>query len=101
MPALGLSLSAITPALRDKFKLTKTSKGILITKVVPGGPAAEKGIMPGSIVRKIGPDQVVVVSPGQVKKLVEAAVKARTETILILIEAGGSQRFVALNIEKG
>ena len=101
VPALGLSLSAITPALRDKFKLTKTGKGVLITKVVPGGPAAEKGIMPGSIVRKIGPDQVVVVSPGQVKKLVEAAVKARTETILILIEAGGTQRFVALNIEKG
>ena len=101
VPALGLSLSAITPQLRKKFKLKKTAKGVLITKVVPGGPAAEKGITPGAIVRKIGSDQLVAVSASQVKKLVEAAVKARTKTILILIESAGTQRFVALNIAKG
>jgi len=98
--ALGLSLSAITPELIDKFKLKKTSEGVLITKVVPGGPAARKGIVLGSIVRKVGPDQVVAVSPRQVKNIVEVAVKDRAKTILVLIEAGGTQRFVALNIEK-
>ena len=60
-----------------------------------------KRIPAGAIVRKIGPDQEVVESPAQVLAKVKQAFKAKQNTILILIEAGGTQRFVALNIAKG
>ena len=52
-------------------------------------------------IRKIGPDQQVVRTPDDVRQKVEQARKAKLNTILVLIESGGAQRFVALNISKG
>jgi hypothetical protein len=42
-----------------------------------------------------------VTSADQVRKKVDEAKKAKLKTILVLIEVGGTQRFVALNIETG
>lgn len=99
--SLGITLSALTPGLRDQFKLESDVEGVVITEVSPAGPAAEKRIQAGSVIRKIGPDQEAVSSPEQVRRKVEEARKANLKTILVLIEAGGTQRFVALNIGKG
>ena len=98
---LGMTLSVLTPRLREQFKLEDGANGVVITKVESTGPAGEKRIPAGAIVRKIGPDQEVVASPAQVLAKVRQALKAKQNTILILIEAGGTQRFVALNIAKG
>ncbi len=98
---LGMTLSALTPRLREKFKLDESAKGVVVTQVQPAGPAGEKKIPVGAIVRKIGPDQKVVTSPSQVQEIVKRAHKAKLNTILVLIESGGNQRFVALNIAKG
>ena len=98
---LGMTLSALTPALREKFKLDDGVKGVVITEVAQAGPAGEKRIPAGAIIRKIGPDQAIVTSPTQVEKKVQQAIKAKLNTILVLIETGGTQRFVALNISKG
>lgn len=98
---LGMTLSALTPALREQFKLEEDAKGVVITEVAPAGPAGVKRIPAGAIVRKIGPDQEVVTSPAQVQAKVKQAQKAKLNTILVLIETGGTQRFVALNIVKG
>ena len=98
---LGMTLSALTPALREKFKLDDGGKGVVITEVAPSGPAGEKRIPAGAIIRKIGPDQAIVTSPAQVENKVQQAIKAKLNTILVLIETGGTQRFVALNIAKG
>ena len=98
---LGMTLSALTPALREQFRLEEDAKGVVITEVAPAGPAGVKRIPVGAIVRKIGPDQEVVTSPAQVQAKVKQAQKAKLNTILVLIETGGTQRFVALNIAKG
>lgn len=98
---LGMTLSTLTPALREKFKLEDDTKGVVITEVAQAGPAGEKRIPAGAIIRKIGPDQEIVTSPAQVQKKVQQAIKAKLNTILVLIETGGTQRFVALNIAKG
>ena len=94
-------MSVLTPRLREQFKLEAGANGVVITQVEPVGPAGEKRIPAGAIVRKIGPGQEVVTSPAQVLAKVRQALKAKQNTILILIEAGGTQRFVALNIAKG
>ena len=98
---LGMTLSVLTPGLREQFKLEEDAQGVVITEVAPTGPAGEKRIPIGAIVRKIGPDQEVVTSPAQVEAKVKQAQKAELNTILVLIETGGTQRFVALNIAKG
>ena len=98
---LGMALSTLTPVLREQFKLEDTMKGVVVTKITPEGPAAEKRIPAGAIIRKIGPDQQVVTTPDQVLKKIKQAKRAKLNTILVLIESGGVQRFVALNISKG
>ena len=98
---LGMTLSTLTPELREQFKLEESMKGIVVTEIAPDGPAAEKRIPAGAIIRKIGPDQQVVSTPDEVRQKVAQARKAKLNTILVLIESGGAQRFVALNISKG
>lgn len=98
---IGMTLSVLTAGLREKFKLDDDAKGVVITEVVPSGPAAEKRIPVGAIIRKIGPYQEVVTSPAQVQQKINQAKKAKLNTILVLIESGGTQRFVALNIKNG
>lgn len=98
---LGMTLSTLTTELREQFKLEESMKGVVVTEIAPDGPAAEKRIPAGAIIRKIGPDQQLVRTPNEVRQKVEQARKAKLNTILILIESGGAQRFVALNISKG
>ena len=97
---LGLSLAAINDELRNRFKLNKGTKGIIITDVKINSPASEKGITPGSIIRSIGVAQKRVSSPEGVRVLVESARKAKRKSLLFLIERGGSSRFVALRLSK-
>lgn len=97
---LGLTLSTLSPELRNRFKLGDKVKGVIITKVDPAGPAAEKRIPAGAIIRKIGPNQKIVTTPEQVREKVEEARRAKQKTILVLIESGGAQRFVALRMPK-
>lgn len=98
---IGMTLSVLNAGLREKFKLDDDANGVVITEVVPSGPAAEKRIPVGAIIRKIGPDQEVVTSPAQVQQKINQAKKAKLNTILVLIENGRTQRFVALNIKNG
>ena len=85
---------------KKRFKLGDVEKGVVVTEVDPSGPAAEKRIPAGAIIRKIGPAQKTVTTPEQVRKEVEVARKAKQNTILVLIESGGGQRFVALSMQK-
>jgi serine protease Do len=98
---LGLVLEPITPELRDRYKLPDDATGVVVTKVEEDSPAAERRIRPGDIIRKIGPEQEAVKTPGQVRQKVDAARKSKMNTILVLVETEGNQRFVALRIDKG
>ncbi len=97
---LGLTMAPVSDELRRQFKLGKTVKGVLITKVANDSPASEKHIRAGSIIRKIGPEQKPVSSPAQVLSKVESARKAKLKSLLFLIERGGDSRFVALRLSK-
>ena len=99
--SLGLDLAAITPDLRKRFNLADDAAGVVVTKVEPGSPAAEKQIRPGDIVRKIGPRQSDIADPDQVEEAVESARKSNRDTLLLLVEREGGQRFIALKIAKG
>ena len=97
---LGLTLAVINDELRNRFKVNKETKGIIITDVKNNSPGSEKGITPGSIIRSIGLEQKRVSSPGSVRVFVESARKAKRKSLLFLIERGGSSRFVALRLSK-
>lgn len=97
--ALGLTVSEMTPKVRERFKIEKETKGVVITGVKDAGPAAEKGIRPGDVIVEISQEEVS--TPAQVASKVDEAVKAGRKSVLMLIEGQGGLRFVAVRIDKG
>ncbi len=97
---LGLSLATVTPDLRERFKLDEQVNGVVVTTVDEGGAAAEKRIRPGDIIRKIGPEHAAVTKPSQVKSHVDKARENKMKSIIVLVERGGSTRFVGLKLEE-
>ena len=93
---LGLTLSAITPKLRERFKLDDETKGIIVTRVKNDSVAKKKGIRKGDIILEVSQDKVE--TPGDVKSVVEKARSANRKSVLLLIERQNDQRFVVLPI---
>jgi serine protease Do len=94
--ALGLTVAKLTPQLRQRLNLPDDAEGVVVTDVAEGGIAAEKGVRPGDLIRKIGPDQEKVETPGQVVAKVDAARKDKMKALLFLMEREGNPRFVAI-----
>ena len=96
---LGLSVSEAGPRQRERFKIDKDVKGVIVTAVDEGGPAAEKGIVPGDIIVEVGQQEVK--KPADVTARLQEAKKAGRKSVLLLVEGQGGLRFVAVRIGKG
>jgi len=55
----GLEVQTLTPDLAGQFGHDKGSKGLLVSEVKPGGPAAEAGLEPGQVITKVVKDKKV------------------------------------------
>jgi serine protease Do len=97
---LGFKLASLDDELRARFKIDESVKGVVVTAVSKESPAAEKGVRPGDIVRKVGASQEAVNAPSQVSGKVEMAIEGKLKSLLFLFERDGNARFVALRIGK-
>jgi serine protease Do len=96
--ALGLNLSGVTDELRQRFSLKDTVKGVVVTRVDPNSPAADKRIQPGDVIVEVG--QEPVANPADVTRRVDALKKeGRKSALLLVSNAQGEVRFVAISIE--
>jgi serine protease Do len=95
---LGLALAPLTPELRQRFELDDDVKGVVITAVRPGSPAAEIGLRPGDVVKQV--NQTDVTAPRQLVEQIEVARKDGRQAVLLLVARGDGQRFVALPVGK-
>jgi serine protease Do len=96
---LGLTLSGITPDLKEKFSLAGDSKGVVVVDVAKDSPAAAKGVRPGDLIMEAAQEEVK--SPGEVSSKVDEAKKFGRKSILLLVERQGDLRFVALRLDQG
>jgi serine protease Do len=96
MSALGLTLSPITPDARDKFSISQDQKGVLITDVGQGTPAADRGLKPGDVIVEVQQEEVT--NPGDVQDRVEKVKKAGRGSVLMLVQSGDSLRWVPLAV---
>lgn len=96
--ALGLTLSNITDALKDKFSL-KDDKGVVVTDVANDSPAAQKGLEPGDVILEASQEEIK--NPGQVAAKIAEAKKAGRSSILVLVDRQGELRFFALRLDQG
>ena len=96
--ALGMTLSDVTPALKEKFSLGDDAKGVVVVDVAKDSASAEKGLRPGDVIMEAAQEEVK--SASQVVGKVADAKKSGRKSILLLVERQGDLRFVALRIDQ-
>ena len=99
IPSLGLKLAKLNEANRTKFKLKKSSQGVVITFVDPDGTAAEQGLKKGDVIIEVAQTQIN--SPKDVNDKIEEVRAEGRKSILLLMERPTGIGFVALRIGKG
>jgi serine protease Do len=96
-PKLGLMLGQLTPEARQQFQLPADVKGVVVTDVAQGSPAAEKGLQPGDVILEANRKQVS--DPKAVADVVREAAEQGDHTVLLLVQRDGQNRFVAIGLE--
>jgi serine protease Do len=96
---LGLDLANISDDLRKKYKIKDSVKGgVVITGVDQGSNAAEKRLSAGDVVVEIA--QEAVANADDLQKKVDKLKKDGRKTALLLVaNAEGELRFVALSLQ--
>ena len=96
--ALGLQLSAITDGLRQRYKIKDQVKGVVITGVDANSPAADKRLNPGDVIVEVA--QEAIANPTDLQKKLDQLKKdGRKSALLLVANADGELRFVALALQ--
>ncbi len=95
---LGLNLSNMTDDLRSRYKIKDTVKGVVITGVDAQSPAADKRLNAGDVIVEVSQEQVA--NTGDLQKRVDQLKKeGRKSALLLVANAEGELRFVALTLQ--
>ena len=95
---LGLTLQKLSDPLREKYGLSDSAKGVVVTKVAPDSPAAEKQLQAGDLVLEV--DQKPVTTPQEVTEIVAKLQAQKKRSVLLFVERQGDPRFAALRLTK-
>lgn len=95
---LGLTLQKVSDQLREKYGLSDSVKGVVVTKVVPNSPAAEKQLQAGDVILEV--DQKPVTTPQEVTEIVAKLQAQKKRSVLLFVERQGDPRFAALRLTK-
>jgi serine protease Do len=95
--SLGITLQPLTAALRTTLKLPETVRGVVIAGISPGSDAAAQGLQRGDVILSI--NQIPTTSPSEAAAAVDAARKAKRETVLMLVQrSAGLPRYVGIKL---
>jgi serine protease Do len=95
---LGLDLATLSKDLRGKYKIKDSVKGVIITNVDGSSDAAEKRLSPGEVIVEVA--QEAVSNTADVKKRIDQLKKDGKKSVLLLVaNADGDLRFVALSVQ--
>ncbi len=97
-PKLGLALARLDDRVRSEMDLPEDADGAVVTEVLPGSPAAEKGLRQGDVI--IEADNQAVTEPRTVAEAVKAAAERGEKAVLLLVKRGDQDRFVAVRIDQ-
>ncbi|HEV7731753.1 MAG TPA: DegQ family serine endoprotease [Candidatus Binatia bacterium] len=89
---LGLAMQTLTPDLAENLGLERTLKGVVVTQVEPGGPAAEAGMRRGDVILEVNRAPVKDVAAYR-KALKDAGAG---KSVLFLVRRGDNTIFLAI-----
>jgi serine protease Do len=96
--ALGMEFASLDPDVRKKFSIKESVKGVVVTSVDSSSNASEKRIVPGDTIVEI--NQEPVSKPSDVADRTKALKdQGRKSALLLVANAQGDVRFVALNLD--
>ena len=100
--SLGFTVSPLTDDARKDYEVPDAANGepingVVVTEVIDGSPASERGLTPGDVIRRIGQRQVMTVSD-LIDGVAEVR-KANKTSFLLLVRRGSRERFVAIPVE--
>jgi serine protease Do len=95
---LDIKVSKLTPELRQKFKISDDTSGVIITHIGAKSDAIEKGVRLGNVIAKI--NHASVSSPSEVIEQVKKAKSKGRNSVLLLIEDREGTHFSAIKIIK-
>ena len=92
-------LGQLTPEARQQFELSDDVEGVVVTDVAAGQPGGrERACSAGDVI--IEADRKQVSDPKAVADAVREAAERGDETILLLVQREGQNRFVAVGLER-
>jgi serine protease Do len=95
---LGIELANMSDDLRKRYKIKDGVKGVVITGVDPGSPAADKRLSAGDVIVEIA--QEAVASADDLQAKIDKLKKdGRKSALLLVAGADGELRFVALSLQ--
>jgi serine protease Do len=94
---LGLAVQTLTPELAENLSLDKSVKGVVVTQVEPGGPAAEAGLRRGDVILEV--NRKSVKNTAAYQKAVRETGKGKS--LLFLVRRGDNTIFLALKPPTG
>ncbi|SPJ29702.1 Do family serine endopeptidase [Falsiruegeria mediterranea] len=90
---LGVTVAPLTDTARAEIGISKDVSGVVVTSLNQEGAAAKAGLRVGDVIVKLGSQDTL--TPKELK----AALKSeKTDPALVLINRGGNQLFVAVEI---
>jgi serine protease Do len=91
---LGLSLLPLNNDARTEYRVPGGVQGVVVTDVEPDSPADEKNVRPGDVIVTVASQPVR--TPDDVKRRVDADLRAGRKVEVLLVNRDGNPTFVAL-----
>jgi serine protease Do len=91
---LGLGLAPLTPDLARRLG-AQSAKGVVVTEVRPGSPAAQAGLAEGDLIREVNRRPVERLEDVE-KGLSQGS--GRADQVLLRVERQGASRYVTIDI---
>ncbi|NVO54979.1 DegQ family serine endoprotease [Rhodobacteraceae bacterium B1Z28] len=91
--ALGVTIAPLSDAARAEMGVDENVDGVVVTGLKPDSPAAKAGLQRGDVIVKLGSQDTF--TPDALKAALDSE---KTDPALVLINRGGSQIFVAVEI---
>ena len=95
---LGFSAEQLDADLAAEYGLEADEQAVIVTEVVQGSPAAEKGLAAGDVVVRFGQSRIT--SLEQLVKGIDDAREAGRSGVLMLIKRDGQNRFIQISFFK-
>ena len=92
---LGIGLANIDEQMLDKYQLSSTTKGLIVTDILPGSDAEAKGLKRGSVIIKIDKKDVFNLEDAN-RYISDARLENHRPVLFSVLGADNSMYFVAI-----